>query len=249
MTPDRVVYSFVLGWVLLIGVLIVLDWLGNPNRGQFRPKGDRRTRNRRERRDGRRRRRAERDAGVRSTLRDAYGASSLRLTWTRAREDAVRGADDALVVTDRTDREDVVEVASREVVTMTHTAVIGDPLPNIAERAPDGAEEPEPDAKPERREPETEPGPPPVGWRVGVDPLTITRAGRSPTPATIRSRVWKNLAVSGAWHAENLERLQAGRPPRRTNPITGERETARVDVESGTASWGDDPLDPFEAGS
>ena len=123
MSPDRVVYSFVLGWVLLIGVLIVLDWLGNPNRGQFRPKGERRVRNRRERRAGRRRRRAERDAGVRSTLRDAYGASSLRLTWTRTREDAVRDADDALVVSDRLERDDVLEVASRQVLPIDRTAV------------------------------------------------------------------------------------------------------------------------------
>lgn len=240
MSPDRVVYSFVLGWVLLIVVLIVLDWLGNPNRGQFRPKGDRRTRNRRERRTGRVRRRAENDAAVRSTLRDAYGASSLRITWTRAREDAVREADDQLVVTERPERDDIVEVASREVVAMAHTAVIGDPLPNIAEHAPAGEDEAEPPPEPE---PDL-----PVGWKVGVTPLALTRAGKAPTAATVRSRVWKNHATTGAWDPENLERLRAGRPPRRLNPLTGEAETARVDLDTGTASWGDDPLDPFGDG-
>lgn len=251
MSPDRVVYSFVLGWVLLIGVLIVLDWLGNPNRGQFRPKGERRVRNRRERRAGRRRRRAERDAGVRSTLRDAYGASSLRLTWTRTREDAVRDADDALVVSDRLERDDVLEVASRQVLPIDRTAVIGDPLPNLSEREPDLVEgpDPDPDAAPGTQAAEPEAQPPPAGWKVGTDPLALTGTGRSPRAATIRSRVWKNHAVSGAWDPENRERLRAGRPPRRTNPITGETETAVVDVESGRASWGDDPLDPFEVGS
>ena len=98
MSPDRVVYSFVLGWVLLITVLLVLDWLGNPNRGLFRPKGDRRVPDRRERRSRRRRTRAESDAAVRATLRDAYGASSLRLSWTRAREDAARRVHRALLL-------------------------------------------------------------------------------------------------------------------------------------------------------
>lgn len=231
MSPDRVVFSFILGWALLLAVLIVLDWLGNPNRGPFRPKGDRRTPRRNDRRERRRRSRAEADASVRATLRDAYGASSLRLTWTRDRETAVRRADDSLVVNEESS-DDVVDVASREVAATAQTAVIGDPLPNLDETSP---EEPEPV--------------PPPGWNVGGDPLALTRRGTRPTAATVRSRVWKNHATQGAWDPENLERLQAGRPPRRTNPVTGEEETARVDVATGTATWPDEPLDPFESGS
>ena len=90
MTPDRVVFSFIVGWVALILVVILLDWLGNPDRGGFRPKGDRPPRGFRIRYRQRRRMKLEEDAAVRATLRDAYGASSLRLTWTRALEDAVR---------------------------------------------------------------------------------------------------------------------------------------------------------------
>ena len=123
MSPDRVVYSFVLGWVLLITVLLVLDWLGNPNRGLFRPKGDRRVPDRRERRSRRRRTRAESDAAVRATLRDAYGASSLRLSWTRAREDAARRVDDSLVIREDTS-DTMLDVASREVVATAHETQI-----------------------------------------------------------------------------------------------------------------------------
>ena len=54
MSPDRIIYSFVLGWVVLLAVLIALDWLGNPNRGTFRPKGDRPPRDRGTRRSTRR---------------------------------------------------------------------------------------------------------------------------------------------------------------------------------------------------
>ena len=228
MSPDRVVYSFILGWIVLLGVLIVLDWLGNPDRGIFRPKGERPSGGLRDRRLKRRRSRAERDASVRATLRDAYGASSLRLTWTRREEDAVREVDDTLVLAELFIGDEVVEVASREVATMGYTAVVGDPLPN-----------------PDELPPERMHVPPSRGWRVGIDPLALTPGGTTPKATTIRARVWKNHGANGGWAAENVERLRAGRAPTRTNPITGCTETAKVDVTTGTASWGGEPVDPF----
>ncbi len=235
MSPDRVVYSFILGWIVLLAVLIVLDWLGNPDRGGFRPKGERPVGNFRTRRLQRRRTKAQRDASVRSTLRDAYGASSLRLTWTRGEEDAVREIDDTLVTSDAFTDGEVVDVASREVAGLAYTAVVGDPLPNPDEEPP----EPEADAEPERV----------PGWRVGVDPLALTRNGTQPSPATVRARVWKNFGAAGGFSPENLRRLRAGRAPTRTNPNTAETETARVDTATGTAFWGEEPIDPFEADS
>ena len=97
LSGDRVIYSFVVIWAIAGAVWITLDWLGNPNRGRFHPKGDRYEGSRGERREARRRQKAEDDAAVRATLRDAYGASSLRLSWTKAREAAAIDADEELV--------------------------------------------------------------------------------------------------------------------------------------------------------
>lgn len=166
---------------------------------------------------------------MRAALRDAYGASSLRLTWSTDQEARARQVDDALVVEERAD---TVEVASREVATIDRTLVIGDPLPNIDE-AP-AATETASDIKAPR------------GWKVGDDPLASTAKGTTPTAGTIRSRVWKNHGAGGAWDDENRARLSAGRPPQRTNPITGARERAVVDIETGRASWPGEPVDPFD---
>ena len=229
MSPDRVVYSFVLGWVILIGIVLLLDWLGNPDRGSFRPKGDRPPRSFRIRRRQRRRKKLEDDAAVRATLRDAYGASSLRLSWTRALEDAVREADDRLVVPEGASPDDVLDVASEEVIgSIDYTAVVGDPLPNVAEH-----------------DPAVHASPAGVAWSVGGHPLAPTRTGATPSAATIRSRVWKNHA-EGGWGDDNRARLQAGKPPRRRNPVTGKTERAKVDLATGRAFWPATPVDPFE---
>lgn len=246
MSADRVVYSMVLGWVLLTVALIALDWLGNPNRGSFRPKGDRALRDRSLRKADRTRRRLESDAAVRATLRDAYGASSMRLSWSGEQESDARVLDDALIVHDLRERVGVVDVGSRELPNIDYTAVEGDPLPN-PEEGP-GAEtvhaEPDSDATETERGPGTQVERP-VGWKVGVDPLALTSKGTEPSTQTIRSRVWKNLASAGGWDPDNVDRLRAGRPPSRINPMTGAVERARVDVATGTASWGDEPIDPF----
>jgi len=232
MSPDRVVYSFILGWVALIVLLIALDWLGNPNRGAFRPKGDRPQRNHKTRKMERARRRLENDASVRASLRDAYGASSLRVTWTSEQEVSARRLDDALVIDPAAG---TVDVESREVTTIDRTIIMGDPLPNIDEEVVDPNE---PDEQPTR------------GWNIGGDPLSLTLRGSEPTPGTIRARVWKNHGVSGAWSEENRALLSAGKAPRRTNPFTGRHERAIVDVDTGRATWGSEPVDPFgdEAG-
>ena len=241
MSPDRVVYSFILGWVVLIAVVIVLDWLGNPNRGGFRPKGERQPRDRSARKSERRRHRLENDAAVRAALRDAYGASSLRLTWSGAQEDRSRQVDDALVVTEPADN--VLDAASHEVVPMDHTAVFGDALPNLEEVPPD---QPEIAASTDvETDDDRHADAPTTGWSQGGDPLALTGRGTVPVPTTIRRRVWKNHAVTGSWDTENLARLRAGRPPLRTNPITGRIERATADAETGRASWGGEPLDPF----
>ena len=249
MSPDRIVYSFVLGWVVLLTVLIALDWLGNPNRGTFRPKGERPPRDRETRRAERARRRLEEDASVRAALRDAYGASSLRLTWNREHEQRARTLDDALVIDERAD---TVDVVSREVGTVDRTLVIGDPLPNVEERY-DGPDEALPIDAPEDVAPDEEPpedDPPSAersrGWNLGDDPFALTARGTKPAPGTIRSRVWKNHAIDGAWDEENRARLAAGKAPRRVNPFTGTQERATVDLDTGRARWGSDPVDPFE---
>lgn len=243
MSPDRVVYSFVLGWVVLLAVLILLDWLGNPNRGSFRPKGDRPPRDRESRRAERRRRRLEEDASVRAALRDAYGASSLRLTWSNEHEAQARALDDSLVVEERPG---AVDVASREIGLTDRTAVLGDPLPNPREALPEEVppDEPAPEPSPEPSEPDSE-RVRPRGWRTGEDPLALTAKGDEPAPATIRSRVWKNHGTSPGWSEANRELLAAGKAPRRTNPITGRQERAVVDTDTGRASWGSEPVDPF----
>jgi hypothetical protein len=256
MDPDRVIYSMVLGWILLCAALIALDWLGNPNRGSFRPKGDRSLRDRRMRKADRMRNRLENDAAVRATLRDAYGASSMRLSWSGDREEQARRLDDALVVRDLDERTGVVEVGSRELTPIDYTRTEGDPLPNITEEewpTPDETvetEQPE-DAETVELEPlidETASEPEPeraVGWRVGGHPLSLTARGDEPNPTTIRARVWKNVGALGAWDEDNRERVRAGKPPRRRNPVTGREERGIVDLESGTTTWGNEPVDPF----
>lgn len=245
MSADRVVFWMIVGWIALVAVLIFLDWLGNPDRGSFRPKGDRELPNRRLRRVERIRRRLENDAAVRAALRDAYGASSMRLSWSDEKESRARALDDALVVQDLDERIGVVDVGSREVrVAIDHTRAVGDPLPNPEERPP--GPQPDPDRPGDGDAPDAAPpADRPVGWTVGVDPLALTRKGTEPSPSTVRQRVWKNLGQRAGWDDANIERLQAGKPPRRHNPITGKDERGIVDTHTGTASWGSEPIDPF----
>ena len=56
-------------------VWIILDWLGNPNRGRFRPKGEQFEGTRSERRAARIRQRAEDARGIGSQLSGSGGTS------------------------------------------------------------------------------------------------------------------------------------------------------------------------------
>lgn len=113
MPADRFIFWFIVGWIILVAVLILLDWLGNPGRGGFRPTGDPRSPDRVTRRAERKRRRLEEDASIRATLRDAYGASSLRIGWDRNQEMRARELDDSLIVSDHSPH--VTDTPSREV--------------------------------------------------------------------------------------------------------------------------------------
>ncbi|MEQ8839987.1 MAG: hypothetical protein RIB98_03325 [Acidimicrobiales bacterium] len=244
MSSDRIIFSFIVGWIVLVALLIALDWLGNPNRGHFRPRGERQPLDRAARKAERARRRLDEDASVRAALRDAYGASSLRLNWTSDQETEVRRIDDSLVVEER---EGAVDVVSREVDGL-HSDDEGidlDADTDMTEPESDGPETDEP-VEPEQDGPD-EPEPRAVGWTVGDDPLALTAKGNEPASGTVRGRVWKNHAISGGWGEDNRALLAAGKAPRRRNPITGLDEKAVVDAKSGRASWGREPVDPFEA--
>jgi len=225
---DRsITFLFVAVWVGVGSVWILLDWLGNPNRGTFRPAGRRTPRNLRDRWVDHRVQRDRENAAVRSTLREKYGRSSLRLFWNDRREDQAQAADseqvtDPLLASDPPEPELQYE-----------------PLLLVADLSDDQrCAEPEP-------EPELDPTTI-RGWKVGVHPLALTRAGKVPTAATIRSRVWKNLAdISSEIDPDTTQRLMAGKPPKRRNPSTGKTETAKVDLDAALPHWPGETADKF----
>jgi len=230
LSGDRVVYTFIMAWVLAGLVWLALDWLGNPNRGSFHPKGDQYFGTWRERRDARRLKRAEEDAAVRSTLRDAYGASSLRVLWNKRREAEVIDADEMLVR--------------------------GTPLPPRRRRRVSRIPELDTQSLPLRLEvvlatydedhPPALTMPLPRGrWKVGGSPLMLNSKGDPPTAATVRSRVWKNRADEFVWGEANQARMRSGKPPRRRNPLDGRIEIATVDRDSATPRWRSVAVDPF----
>ncbi len=225
MGDKSITFLFVSVWVGVGTVWIILDWLGNPNRGTFRPVGTRRPRGLRDRWRDHRRHRAEEDAAVRATLRERYGRSSLRLLWNERREAMVQEADAALV---------------------TDPLMAGQPPEPQLQYAPLLLEMEFPDSEPEVV-PEPEVDPTSIrGWKVGVHPLALTRAGSTPSAATIRSRVWKNLAATHPdADSDTLKRLSAGKPPSRTNPDTGKRQTAKVDLHTAQPFWPGQTIDEF----
>jgi len=211
-----ITFAFVAVWVGAGAVWIILDWIGNPNRGAFRPAGRRGPRNLRQRLAARAHRRAEEDAAVRATLRERYGRSSLRLIWNDDRERRVAESDSQLIT-------DPLRAADPIEPTLADWPLLLDAeFDTVAAPGP-----PEPESSPRSTR----------GWKIGIDPLVPTRSGASPTKATIRARVWKNLAAAGSLAPEQFERMRAGRPPRRTNLSTGKTETARVDLATGLPFW------------
>ncbi len=230
---DRVIYTFVLAWVVAGSIWVVLDWLGNPSRGAFRPKGERFAGTWSERRDARRRQAQEDDAAVRTTLRDAYGVSSLRVGWNRRREARVLESDDLLV------RNRPVPAPKRKRRRFVR-------LPELRPEELLATPEPVLGTYDESRPIQIpEPLSPRGRWRVGLDPLMLSADGLSPKAATVRSRVWKNHAAEQLWGVENQKRMREGKPPRRTNPATGKIETASVDLISARPYWKSMAVDPF----
>lgn len=231
LSGDRIVFSFATVWIFAIVVWIALDYLGNPNRGRFRPRGSQFTGTRAERRNAVRRRRAEDDAAVRATLRDAYGASSLRLNWTRAREARALEADEMLV------RPDPRPAPPERRPLRTHLPWLRDefqteePLLGTLHEEPFVAVPQMPRGR----------------WKRGDDPLQLSTTGKPPTAATVRSRVWKNHCDQVAWGPSNNDRMRAGKPPRRYNPLTGTVELGVVDLRTARPGWRIDLTDPFAA--
>ncbi len=226
LSGERIIASFVSIWVTAIAVWLLLDWLGNRNRGSFRPKRNQLSGDRSQRRNSRLRKRAEQDAAVRSTLRDAYGISSLRLTWTNIRETAAIAADDQLVVPDPR-------------------------LRPIARRSTALAVFQEPNAEPVlgTYDPETQievPVPLQGRWNLGKNPTMLNKAGKEPTTATVRRRAWKNNSVNDGWGAHNQDRMRNGQPPRRLNPFTAKMEFATVNPTTTVPGWPSLGVDPFE---
>lgn len=231
LSGDRIIFSFVSVWAAAVIVWIVLDWIGNPNRGRFRPKGEQFEGTRSERREARIRQRAADDAAVRATLRDAYGASSLRVTWNRAREAAALEADEMMVRPD--------------------PRVAPPPKPTLRTHLPwfrDEFQADEPLLGTLSEEPfVAQPEMPRGRWQRGDDPLMLSPAGKPPTAATVRSRVWKNHSGQSAWGPANTDRMKGGKPPRRYNPLTGAVELGVVDLRSARPGWKIDLPDPFAA--
>jgi hypothetical protein len=92
---DNTVRAFFLGWGAAVAVWLILDWLGNPNRGRFRAEGPLRSRGVRGRIVAWGAQRDRRDAEVREALRATYGRSSLRLTWSNLDETTATAYDEA----------------------------------------------------------------------------------------------------------------------------------------------------------
>ena len=167
LSGDRVVFSFITVWVIAGAIWIMLDWLGNTSRGRFVPKGDQHHGTRAERLEARRRQRAEDDAAVRSTLRDAYGTSSLRVTWTTAHETVAIDADNQLVRPDPRRP----SASLREPVRLGTFSESGvEPLL--------GTFDPDMPFVVEATMPRGR-------WSVGANPLMLSRSGKPPTAATL----------------------------------------------------------------
>ncbi|MEC8985980.1 MAG: hypothetical protein VX763_05130, partial [Actinomycetota bacterium] len=66
------------------------------------------------------------------------------------------------------------------------------------------------------------------GWEPGGYIYNLTKDGREPSPATVKTRYWKNVgAASGSaiFGAQNILRMKEGKPPQRRNYKSGKIET------------------------
>ena len=96
------------------------------------------------------------------------------------------------------------------------------------------------------------------GWTPGGYVFNLTQDGREPSPATVRTRYWKNVSAaagSAIFGANNIERMQEGKPPQRRNYRSGKTETMRISPKSFEESGGEIPIpywpstavDPFRS--
>ncbi len=112
---------------------------------------------------------------------------------------------------------------------------------------------------------DAEPAAPPAparehGWSPGDYVFNFTSDGSEPSPTTVRTRYWKNVAATAGaalFGAPNMDRMGVGKPPQRRNPRTGAIETMRLPQASYHATNGATPLpewpcaeiDPFDQGA
>ena len=83
------------------------------------------------------------------------------------------------------------------------------------------------------------------GWKPGGYIYNLTQDGRAPSPATVKTRYWKNVgAASGSaiFGAQNIERMKEGKPPQRRNFKSGKMETMRISPKSFEESEGEIPI-------
>ncbi len=82
-------------------------------------------------------------------------------------------------------------------------------------------------------------------WEPGDYVFNPTTAGTSPSSTTVRTRYWRNVAAAGGasiFGVSNMERMQQGKPPERTNPRTGKVEVMRLPDAANTDGAGTTPI-------
>lgn len=229
---DAVALAFFGVWGLVIVTWIALDWLGNPNRGTFRPQGPRRGRGLIGRWRATWHAREVSNTEVRETLRTAYGRSSLRLRWSPMEETTTTAYDEARLP-------EIPRILDPSVVVVKRPPVLTDEFAPIYDDEDDTID---------LRDRERADGNDADRWRIGRDPL-LPIGGRPPSRRTVRSRTWKNLAATGLGGVgdSNVERARKGTPPRRWNPVVGRLESARLSGNNGTTAvaWSHAGIDPF----
>ncbi len=83
------------------------------------------------------------------------------------------------------------------------------------------------------------------GWEPGGYIYNLTKDGREPSPATVKTRYWKNVgAASGSaiFGAQNIRRMKEGKPPQRRNYKSGKIETMRISPKTFEESGGEIPI-------
>lgn len=94
-------------------------------------------------------------------------------------------------------------------------------------------------------------------WAPGDSVHQPLVTGAVPGAATVRKRVWSayaTIAPAEVYGADNVERLERGRPPQRYNPLAGGVELMHVsvdDVGHACIAWADSgtACDPFAEAS